>query len=580
MSLHSTDYKLPQVLRESGDLMVPWFQRDYEWDDEHIDNLFLDVFEEFSWDKLRAAQGQLTGFRDYFMGTVVLCGNGETRRMLLDGQQRLTTLTMLYAIILRRMNGLRTQHADLAQLVTNGAADLTNASGDCRLELKPEDRGPYQAILNVRDARADVDHLDGPAVPEVLKARALPSAYISLRVRLEEVLDGGEQVGFDRATALRILRQIMTEKLVFVSIRTDDEDYAIKLFETLNARGAKLNPDDLIKNALFLEARGSASAQDKVTRTWNAFAKRIDDSSDRIDFLRYYWNAQRVFIGKSKVYTYYKDWFRKDLAAVLPAEHPESGIPHPDRINSFCNDLEFGFEAYKDLCAAEGNYGFLRGLRILNAKICRPLLLAAFIAKKFEDPATRRGCVQDITRICESAMHRCSVGDQVTNALEHGFQRAALKLMDLCRQGREWPDVLAVVRGMIADPAYKVPVNEQITATLGALTLSPKDLQKYRWRAFFATIDRYQATPTGPIVPKVSEIQLSYIVQGNTPVHQSIGNIQVTYRDGSNNLQPTINPALTDLALGRWNLEKMRIRTANLSALACQAFALGGGLTP
>jgi len=303
MSLHSNDYKLPQVLRESGDLMVPWFQRDYEWDDEHIDNLFLDVFEEFSWDKLRAAQGQLTGFRDDVMGTVVLCGNGETRRMLLDGQQRLTTLTMLYAIILRRMNGLRTQHADLAQLVTNGAADLTNASGDCRLELKPEDRGPYQAILNVRDARADVDHLDGPAVPEVLKARALPSAYISLRVRLEEVLDGGEQVGFDRATALRILRQIMTEKLVFVSIRTDDEDYAIKLFETLNARGAKLNPDDLIKNALFLEARGSASAQDKVTRTCNAFAKRIDDSSDRIDSPRYNWNAQRVFIGKAKVYT-------------------------------------------------------------------------------------------------------------------------------------------------------------------------------------------------------------------------------------------------------------------------------------
>jgi len=109
--------------------------------------------------------------------------------------------------------------------------------------------------------------------------------------------------------------------------------------------------------------------------------------------------------------------------------------------------------------------------------------------------------------------------------------------------------------------------------------LSPKDLQKYRWRAFFATIDRYQATPTGPVVPKVSEIQLSYIVQGNTPVHQSIGNIQVTYRDGSNNLQPTINPPLTDLAMGRWTLEKMRIRSANLSGLACQAFALGGGLT-
>jgi hypothetical protein len=576
MSLHSNDYKLPQVLRESGDLLVPWFQRDYEWDDEHIDNLFLDLFEEFGWEKLRATGGRLEGFRDYFMGTIVMCGNGEGRRMLLDGQQRLTTLTMLYAVVLRRMNGAR----NFSDTVLRASADLQNGAGDCRIQLKPDDHLAYAAILNVRDGRVDVDALDGGTrLSEVLLARALPAAYVYLRVHLEEVLDAAQQAGFSLNEALALLLRILTEKLLFVSIRTDDEDYAIKLFETLNARGEKLKSDDLIKNALFLEARGSVSAQDKVTRTWNAFAKQVADSADRIDFLRYYWNAQRPFIGKSKVYTYYKEWFRKDLASVLPVDHPDREVSHPDRVNNFCNDLEFGFGAYKDLCSADGNYGFLRGLRILNAKICRPLLLAAFIAKKYEDPATRRTCVQDIARLCESAMHRCSVGDQVTNALEHGFQRAALKLMEMCRQGQQWADVLAVIRGTISDPAFKVPVNEQIAATLGALTLSPKDLQKYRWRAFFATMDRFQATPTGPIVPKVSEIQLSYVVQGNTPVHQSIGNIRVNYLGGSNNLQPMINPPLTDLALGRWTLEKMRQRTGQLSELACQAFALGGGLT-
>ena len=578
MSLHSNDFKLPQVLRESGDLLVPWFQRDYEWDDEHIDNLFRDIFEEFNWEKVRQAGGNLDAFRDYFMGTVVLCGDGLTRRMLLDGQQRLTTLTMLYAIVLRKMNGLASQIADFVPLMERCSADLVNTDGDCRVQLKPEDHGAYAAILRVSDRSVDVPILDNPALGDLLRERALPAAYIYLRVRLEEVLDDGERAGFTRKEAIDIVRKILTEKVLFVSIRTDDEDYAIKLFETLNARGEKLKSDDLIKNALFLEARGSESAQDKVTRTWNTFAKRIADSADRIDFLRYYWNAQRPFIGKSKVYINYKDWFRKDLIATLAAGHPDAGESHPDRITKFCNNLEFGFEAYKDICAAEGNYGFLRGLRILNAKICRPMLLAAFIAKKFEDPSVRRTCVQDIARICESAMHRCSIGDQVTNSLEHGFQRAANKLMDMCRQGQEWHEVLSVMRGMISDPSYKVPVNEQITSSLGAMTLTPKDIQKYRWRAFFATLDRYQATPTGPIVPKVSEIHLSYIVQGNTPAHKSIGNIQVTYRDGSNNIQPVINPPLTELSLGRWTTEKMRRRTSELSLLACDAFALGGGM--
>jgi uncharacterized protein with ParB-like and HNH nuclease domain len=46
MSIHSNEYNLPQVLSESGDLYVPWFQRDYTWDGRNIDDLFMDLFDE------------------------------------------------------------------------------------------------------------------------------------------------------------------------------------------------------------------------------------------------------------------------------------------------------------------------------------------------------------------------------------------------------------------------------------------------------------------------------------------------------------------------------------------------------
>jgi hypothetical protein len=54
---------------------------------------------------------------------------------------------------------------------------------------------------------------------------------------------------------------------------------------------------------------------------------------------------------------------------------------------------------------------------------------------------------------------------------------------------------------------------------------------------------------------------------------------EYSIQSDSNRIKPMINPALTDLALGRWTLEKMRQRTAHLSGLACDAFALGAGVT-
>ena len=72
MSIHPNNYNLKQVLSESGDLYIPWFQRDYTWDEENIDELFLDLFDEYSWDTIVKSQRAGQQLRDYFMGAGIV----------------------------------------------------------------------------------------------------------------------------------------------------------------------------------------------------------------------------------------------------------------------------------------------------------------------------------------------------------------------------------------------------------------------------------------------------------------------------------------------------------------------------
>jgi uncharacterized protein with ParB-like and HNH nuclease domain len=335
MSIHSNEYNLPQVLSESGDLYVPWFQRDYTWDDENIDELFMDLFDEYSWENIIEASRTNTPLRDYFLGAVMLCGQGNSRRMILDGQQRLTTLTMLLACLLRKMS----LHSQLEALRKEGTKILRNQNNENRLELKKgneaspleSDQNVYSQIMEAlhHNAGLAMDQNAADPLNFALQKRQIYNTFVTLSVKLDDQLALASNHRYSEADAIAKLYKIFTQNLIFVSIRTDDEDYAIKFFETLNARGAELRPDDLVKNALFLQANNSNTLRNLVVTKWDNFAQQLSEPGDRIDFLRFDWNSQRNFIGKSRVYKSYKTLF--------------SDFNTSSRIKDFCEQYEVIF---------------------------------------------------------------------------------------------------------------------------------------------------------------------------------------------------------------------------------------------
>lgn len=565
MSIHPNNYNLKQVLSESGDLYIPWFQRDYTWDEENIDELFFDIFDEYSWEAIAEAQRNRTELRDYFMGAVMLCGPGETRRMVLDGQQRLTTMTMMIAHLLR----LAKKHAELADLHREGLSVLRSSKKghSNRLQLKegmPEsprecDDTVYRQII---DSAASGDGLElernsGDPVNKALSERQIYQTYLHLAVKLEDELQSAASSNYSEALAIRRLYEILTTRLHFVSVRTDDEDYAIKFFETLNARGEELRSDDLVKNAIFLQAGDDKRLREAVIKNWDKLTSLLPDSKDRIDFLRFLWNSEHVFIGKSRVYQNYKRHF---VTFKSSAE-----------IKDFCVNLVFQGSFYRDICRASGNYEFCRGLSLLGAKICRPVLLAVNHKYRDHDPVERRQKVQDMVRVLETVMMRCSICEQVTTALEKGFAQLARHIHTT---SDTWPVILKDTRNMLSEPEYSVPTDAEFEHRITHCALTPKDLTKQKWRAFFATLDRHVANPGNIFIPPLTEIKLDFIAPGGAQYLMSVGNVRTTLKAEEDFGPKTINPTLSAMSPGNWNQAKIGQQKQRVAEAALECWKL------
>ena len=564
MSIHPNDYNLKQVLSESGDLYVPWFQRNYTWDEDNVDELFQDLFDEYSWENIVESARNHTPLRDYFMGAVMLCGQGDGRRMILDGQQRLTTLTMLLAQVLKKMS----QHTALASLHAQGVGIVRNQADANRLELKKDapagsndcDETIYGQIMSSlgdsQELACEADRFT-PA-GRTLMERQIYQTYLYLGMKLEELIADSVRFNYSEELALQRIFEVLITKLIFVSIRTDDEDYAIKFFETLNARGEDLTPDDLVKNALFLRAGTDQAIRNEVIEGWDNFVQNLKDPKDRIDFLRFEWNSRHLFIGKSKIYRSYKAHFNT--------------LNGQAAVSAFCDELVFQSEFYKQTLRASGSYEFCRGLSHIGAKICRPVMLATNHKFRLELPATRRARVYEVVRLLESVMTRCAICERVTTALEKGFGEIARKIMLAeLPSDQAWLLLLEEIRGILRDPAYRIPTDDEFRHRLQNAVLRPADLRKQKWRMFFATLDRHIASPGAIAVPQIPQISLVNISQGNQQLHESLGNVRVSLEGGALNGAITINPPLAAQVPGHWSAATIATQKARVieAALAC-----------
>ena len=256
---------------------IPRYQREYTWSTAQWESLFDDVQENDP---------------GYFLGSII-CINQTTdtlavqRLEVVDGQQRLTTLSLLFAAI---YHSLRLHDKDLdddqrVELI-NLKRKLVLKKGDDQLRVIPQiqnnNQNDYIAVLS------DVGVIGAGDTPAYAGNRKIFRAFRYFQARIEEMLDGeGDRL----SSIMAFLDKVSQACLVKIEVASHADAYT--LFESLNNRGMPLTAIDLIKNKLL--ARLEVTEPGKVDHyfgVWNQLLADLgDDYSVQERFFRHYYNA-------------------------------------------------------------------------------------------------------------------------------------------------------------------------------------------------------------------------------------------------------------------------------------------------
>lgn len=247
---------------------VQYYQREYNWERKQIEELIGDLTSEFlEFFKAGDTQREVINYGNYFLGPIILTNS----QAIIDGQQRLSSMTLLLIylnnlqkksnypkvnidyLIYSEMHGQKTfcinveeREACLANLFEKGTYDIA-------LETS-------ESVINLYNRYKDIEEL----YPANLKEEALP-------VFIEWLIDN----------------------IVFIEIRSDSEQDAHKVFVTMNDRGLRLTPTEMLKGYILSEFKDN-KRRNSANDLWKekVLSLKEDEKDGDTDFIKNWLRAQ------------------------------------------------------------------------------------------------------------------------------------------------------------------------------------------------------------------------------------------------------------------------------------------------
>lgn len=274
---------------ERSRIVVPEFQRGYSWTRDHVDTF---------WSDIKAFQTQSRrkdGPLKYFLGPVVTLAVDKSTTLLLDGQQRLATATILLASIREAARAIRARNPTFQ--------DAEDFRRDLQRDLiEKESVGGFALEMGEIDLPYFRDTIQSdPPKPATVKTRThqnISEARKILDSAVEAHIDGLSPSA--ALSELRELRQLIRSDLVMACIPVVDQRDAFKIFETLNNRGLRLSPSDLLFN--YLMSNSTPAHRLLIRESWTAMVEEMG-TRDVLAFLRHLWVCRVGDIKNEDLYS-------------------------------------------------------------------------------------------------------------------------------------------------------------------------------------------------------------------------------------------------------------------------------------
>ncbi|WP_305862109.1 DUF262 and DUF1524 domain-containing protein [Helicobacter pylori] len=366
---------------QSNQFVIPIYQRLYSWKKEQCEQLWDDIIKIGGNDKMNG----------HFIGSILYALVDDTHSsplLIIDGQQRLTTITLLF-IALRDHLSEEVKHKEIESYLIN-----SNKDGDkkFRLILSESDKDTLLSLIDENKRK--------PSEPSVkiMENFELFEKWIRKNTdKLETIFKG--------------LKKLM---IVWISLDKGKDDPQL-IFESMNSKGIELTQTDLIKNYIVMETE-IEKQEDFYNQYWRAMEEDFKQNETLFNrFVRHYLTIKTGEIPNiNKVYEAFKDYRQKEGIEI------EDLLKDLQKYCGYFCQIAFKKEADKDLNKA------LSFLVDLETDVIYPLLLELY--SDYSDGVLSKQDFIPIIYLTESYLCRRTVCGLGTNSLNKVFPSFTKKI--------------------------------------------------------------------------------------------------------------------------------------------------------
>jgi len=278
-------------LFSENNFTIPSYQRQYVWNEENTKELLQDIFE---------ASAENSGENEYFLGSLV-CQRVEDSLEVLDGQQRLTTLYLIFHV----MRNLFLKHEDTSYY--DALDELLHQKENKAKKLKEKNKFNYEIRKDVKDL---FDKL--ATHNDINEIESFNDFKIKSNISIENIINNLNEIqNYFSKKDINIVEyyDYLVEQVKIITITTEELENAFRIFSVLNNRGIQLQNADLIK----ADNIGAIENDSKIEYSlkWEDIENYFDGDLDR------YLSIVRLILVKEKaklnLYSEYKNYFEKNL---------------------------------------------------------------------------------------------------------------------------------------------------------------------------------------------------------------------------------------------------------------------------
>ena len=441
---------LQTLFQQPISYQIPQFQRPYAWRQyDQWEPLWEDVRNIAEHSLNRKTDDKV---RPHFMGAIVLFPQsnktGEVpRSIVVDGQQRLTTLQLLIKAAQQRFQAQddMARAERLRELVTNPESYCKDSNDETKIwQSSRNDQRAFQAAI-VDD---DSDNSD----------QSIIGAYTYFKEQVDDWLNNKP----DYKTAADALEDTLTEHLQIAAIDLDQDEKPHTIFETLNARGERLKESDLIKNTVMYEADVVDDAQ-KARELWGMFEDQwwrteADETLKRthIDRFLNHWMIMRT---------------RREVAVDRVASSFRNFVESKNRVGQRASieeitaDIRKAGKIYKDLemIGISEIETFLKRMKVMKMGVAMPLLMWLYTSNVSKEQRLRS----------VKALESCLMRQMLCGINSHGLNKIFIATLNVLENPDASKAVAKFTHGI-------TDISDTIVVCLGHLYAQwPNDRQLY-----------------------------------------------------------------------------------------------------